>query len=896
MESEGRPGGRAGWPLAWPFVGRDEELDLAGAALRERASCGVVVSGAAGVGKTRLARELLAAGTGGGVASAWVQGTSSAASIPLGAFAALMPSAAGAGDRLHLFRLCADGLRERAAAGRVLLGVDDAQLLDPASAALVLHLATSAPVFVVVTVRAGEPCPDSIVALWKDAGAVRLELQQLSEEQTAALVTAALGGEVEPAVLRWVFTASEGNVLYLRELVSGAVAAGARARAGGRWQLRARPRASPALADLISARLAGLVGGELEMAQLLALGEPLELDAIARLEGTAALLRLEERGLATVVMAREPGTGGEARLSHPLYGEVVRGATPALRAARLRVRLAEAVRAGGMPGLGDALRVATWLEDAGAAIDPPLLLAAARQANAASDPDLAERLASRAGVAGGAEAALILASAHAQRRRFAEAEELLAGLEGKLATPALAAGYLAERALNVLHLGLRRTGDALGLLTRARDWFADPGWQSQVEAIELEIRTADAGGGGAAAIEAAERVLQRDDLIPQARRRASIAYAFSLHQAGRDGDARALSQRLRPAMPLRDDDDVRAFVLWPLVCLDCGYDWDAAEAWLREAERATGRGDDPLTRGQVVSFRAGFALWRGRPVTSTRLMREAISSLLRHDPQRRLPLAWLYLIMSTAMHGDLSAARQAGAQYRALVAEATVPYQEPHEARAYATLAVAEGRTSDAARMLLSAAASQPIPVYRGHLLYHALRAGAEPKTVAPALQAVAASCDAPLIGAFARQASALAAGDAAALAGAAQALAEIGAWLWAAEAAAQSASAHAKAGRDDSARRALALSGRFQDRCEDVRSPILAAIQLAPAELTRREREVAQLAAQGATNAEIAQQLVLSVRTVESYLYRAMSKLGTSNRRELRSLQPHPAQPGELP
>jgi DNA-binding NarL/FixJ family response regulator len=84
---------------------------------------------------------------------------------------------------------------------------------------------------------------------------------------------------------------------------------------------------------------------------------------------------------------------------------------------------------------------------------------------------------------------------------------------------------------------------------------------------------------------------------------------------------------------------------------------------------------------------------------------------------------------------------------------------------------------------------------------------------------------------------------------------------------------------------RALALSGRFQDRCEDARSPILAAIELAPAELTRREREVVQLASQGATNAEIAEQLVLSVRTVESYLYRAMSKLGVSTRRELRSL-----------
>jgi DNA-binding NarL/FixJ family response regulator/chromosome segregation and condensation protein ScpB len=878
--------------LAWPFVGRDEELDLVDATLRERASCGVVVSGAAGVGKTRLARELLAAGTSAGTATAWVQGTSAAASIPLGAFVALMPSGAEASDRLHLFRLCADALRERAAGGRVLLGVDDAHLLDAASAALVLHLATSAPVLVVATVRTGEPCPDSIVALWKDAGALRLELQQLSEEQTVALVTAALGGEVEPAVLRWVFTVSEGNVLYLRELVTGALAAGALEQVNGRWQLRTRPRASPALADLISARLTGLAADELEMVQLLALGEPLELNAIARLDGTTALLRLEERGLATVAVARGSGTGGEARLSHPLYGEVVRGTTPALRAARLRVRLAETVQAGGMPGPGDALRVATWLDDAGATIDPALLLTAARQANAASDPDLAERLASRAGATGGVEAALVLARAHALRRRFAEAEELLAGLQGELVTPGLAADYLAERALMVLHLGLRRTGDALGLLTRARDWFAGPGWVRQVEAIELEVRASDTGGEAAAVIEAAERVLQRDDLIPQVRRRASIAYAFSLHQVGRTADARAVSQRLRPAVPLRDDDDVRAFVPWPLVCLDSGYDWAAAEAWLGEAERATRRGGDPLTRGQILSFQAAYALWRGRPVTAARLMRQAIPFLLRRDPQRRLPLAWLYLQMSAAMRGDLGAAREAEAQYRASVAGAAVPYLEAQEARARAALAAAEGRTSDAARTLLSAAASEPIPVHRGYLLYHALRADAEPKTIAPVLQAAAASCDAPLIGAFAQQASALAAGDGAALADAAQALAEIGAWLWAAESAAQAAAAHAKAGRDDSARRALALSSRLQDRCEDVRSPILAAIQLAPAELTRREREVAQFAAQGATNAEIAQQLVLSVRTVESYLYRAMSKLGTSSRRELRSLQQPPRNP----
>jgi DNA-binding NarL/FixJ family response regulator len=52
--------------------------------------------------------------------------------------------------------------------------------------------------------------------------------------------------------------------------------------------------------------------------------------------------------------------------------------------------------------------------------------------------------------------------------------------------------------------------------------------------------------------------------------------------------------------------------------------------------------------------------------------------------------------------------------------------------------------------------------------------------------------------------------------------------------------------------------------------------------ELTARELEVLSLVARGLSNAEIAEQLVLSVRTVETHLYRAMHKLGVNDRRDL--------------
>ncbi len=51
---------------------------------------------------------------------------------------------------------------------------------------------------------------------------------------------------------------------------------------------------------------------------------------------------------------------------------------------------------------------------------------------------------------------------------------------------------------------------------------------------------------------------------------------------------------------------------------------------------------------------------------------------------------------------------------------------------------------------------------------------------------------------------------------------------------------------------------------------------------LTPREREVLQLLAEGAPNREIAQQLGISVKTVESYRSSMLSKLGLSNKTEL--------------
>jgi len=54
---------------------------------------------------------------------------------------------------------------------------------------------------------------------------------------------------------------------------------------------------------------------------------------------------------------------------------------------------------------------------------------------------------------------------------------------------------------------------------------------------------------------------------------------------------------------------------------------------------------------------------------------------------------------------------------------------------------------------------------------------------------------------------------------------------------------------------------------------------------LRDREHEIAQLAADGLTNKEIAEHLVISLRTVENHLYRVYDKLGIEGRDDLRPL-----------
>ena len=101
----------------------------------------MLISAPAGVGKSRLAREAFAVAEADGARTMWAQATASSATIPLGALAPVIPAELRSGEPLELVLGATEAMRARAGDGTVVLGVDDAQLLDDACAALVLNLA-----------------------------------------------------------------------------------------------------------------------------------------------------------------------------------------------------------------------------------------------------------------------------------------------------------------------------------------------------------------------------------------------------------------------------------------------------------------------------------------------------------------------------------------------------------------------------------------------------------------------------------------------------------------------------------------------------------------------------------------------------------------------------------
>ena len=411
------------------MVGRSREFRLALDALEDPGS--VVFGGPPGVGKTRLARELLRHRKAQGLATAWVTGAACASRIPFGAYAGLLPILrtkrnSPARDSVDVLLRARETIIERAKGRRLLLGVDDAHLLDETSALLTFQMASATDgVSVVLTVRDEERSPEAITALWKDGLAERVDLGPMSRAEVATLVEAALGGKVDGLLLQQAWEASAGNPLYLRELIEAAWKAGRLAEVGGLWRTTGPLVTSTRLQQLIEARFADVSTSTRRSLEVVAVGEPLDLETLRLVTDADAIEDAERYGL---LACERKARRSVVRLSHPLYGEVLRAAMPTTRLQAVTRALAEALEKSGSEQDDDLVRYVLWRLDTGEVPPADVVLRAARRCLEGMDLDLAERLAGEAiDAGGGGGAAVFLAWVHYRQGR---GEQALADLSG----------------------------------------------------------------------------------------------------------------------------------------------------------------------------------------------------------------------------------------------------------------------------------------------------------------------------------------------------------------------------------------------------------------------------------------------------------------------------------
>ncbi len=573
----------------------------------------------------------------------------------------------------------------------------------------------------------------------------------------------------------------------------------------------------------------------------------------------------------------------QARLAHPLYGEVQRAQIGTLHARRLRGRIAQALADTGGRRAGDTLRRAVLMLDSDLVPDAVLLTDAARRATELGDLALTVRVARAAVAAGGGfqpqlllchalgwsgqgtgikaeHAALVaLARTDAQRAQAAifqvlgsafmygrptEAEAVLDAIASTISDDAAALELAGMRSVLDAYLGrtVQAAEAAAGVLTHPHcsptaTYLA--GWGLAV------------ARGGLGRIEGVEEILRRIDAPAE-------SFEIGLHQT------------------------VMVAFSWLQGLLLAGL-LDRAD---QVAQHYRERCQDTPGLGEVVtSLMCGdVAMCRGQVRTAARWNRQAIAAIHGTDPNGLSFHGLVGLTSVLGMAGGVTTVRHTLAEMTA-ARHPTFVCKEPNVRLAQAWVAAAEGGVSVAlalARQAAEVAASQHQPAVEVLALHTAVCFG--DRTVADRLTQLATHVDGPRAPAAAAHAAALAADDGAALHAASIQLEHMGALLLGADAAAQASAAYTRHHRRGSAHAANVRAHRLAQACDGARTPALTTITT-PLPLTDREREIVTLAASGLSNRQIAQRLVVSVRTVEGHLYHACAKLGASGRAELTTL-----------
>lgn len=859
---------------AWPLTGRDHELRKIIDTLVGDEFSGVLIAGKAGVGKTRLAREVGAEMATRGWVVRRVGGTSAGRSVTMGPFVQWTDGEAASttAPLAHVL----NALTGDAGGAPLLLIADDVQWFDDMSALVVHQLVVQGRANVLMTMRTGESTPATVMALWKDEHLLRVDLQPLARAESDHLVQKALAGRVPSDFLDRLWELTQGNALFLRHLVEQDTASKRLTAHGGDWRWVDGPVATPSLVDLVKLQI-GVVPDDLrEVVDYVAVAEPIEWSCLTTLVDPELVEAAARRGLVEVSQ-----DGATVRAGHPLYTEVRWEECGPRRLRQLRTAVVNAMLSMQEETAVDPLRLGTLWLGSDLTADPAVFAAAAQCASARLDFAGAERFARAA------------FDAHPS----GQIRMMLAYIEWMNGN-----GPEVERILTAGDIDYPATGFINPVTLRAanRLWALQEPLKSR-ELIEDALLHAD---------ELASNILR-------------TFHAFQLAMAADPESARKELGATDPSL-LDPFGQVLSRCAQTLAAGDTGLVREACEsAAVGYAAIAAAPQDSIhelglselhvhalLLAGQLESATAvadsHFSKHVGMPgmtrtmaqavVGASHLGRGDLSSALEHLDAANAAVVGSGDINDTfyrfqiARVEALARKGRVGAAVEALLVtrtgrHAAYEYIEPSFQLATAWVTAARGRVDEARKISCQAAelARDNGQWAREVLcLQTAVQFGFT--GAADRLRALADVVEGPRASVAARHASALAAADGAALEAASADYEVMGDLLAAADAAAQAAAIHRVAGRRGSALTANSRAQQLARQCGGAVSPALQAAHVA-LPLTQREHEIVLLVAKGLSNRDIATAMSLSVRTVEGHVFRATVKAGVNGRSELSTL-----------
>jgi class 3 adenylate cyclase/DNA-binding CsgD family transcriptional regulator len=258
-------------------------------------------------------------------------------------------------ERTLLFEAVTRLLERLARQAPTVVLIDDVQWADPASIEL-LHQLTRGierhPVALVLTYRSGERAESGrlrqlLVALRRGPSVEEIELQRLDRQAVEALAGQFLGGRI-PGRLLDILVRAGGTPLFIDAFLRSLLERGYLVRLTDSWTLTETSIEVPAaVRDLILERLEGLDAPARRVVELLALtGAALSHEVLAATGEVEpeALAGAVEHLTAVGVLAEEIDAADLAyRLTHPLYQEVAAGALSEIGRRRGHAALATAL-------------------------------------------------------------------------------------------------------------------------------------------------------------------------------------------------------------------------------------------------------------------------------------------------------------------------------------------------------------------------------------------------------------------------------------------------------------------------------------------------------------------------------------------------------------------------